>query len=153
MDYSLRNSAEEYLLLARQSVKARTPLCARMAYVISIDSFRKAAAIYPSLSARLQAVQREYESFVRQDVLYTAILRELVHEVQKRPGILRDRLCENLRHYPQKDVHLALYFAVKEGRLIGVETEGGTAYTVPADPPRNSFGSHLKKIFFPVGKN
>ncbi len=153
MDYSLRNSAEEYLQLARQSVRAHTPLCARMAYMISIESFRKAAACYPSLTVRLHAVQREYDAFMRHDVLYTAILRELEETVRRQPGILRDALCDRLHHYPQKEVRLALYFAVKEGKLVSAETDHGTTITLPLTPSRLSFSSHLRKMFFSVGKN
>ncbi len=153
MDFSLRNSAEEYLLLARQSVRARTPLCARMAYMISIESFRKAALHYPSLTVRLHAVQREYEAFTRQDVLYIAILRELEEAVRHQPGIVREALCDHLQHYPLKEVHLALYFAVKEGKLVSAESERGTVFTLPLTPSRLSFSSHLRKMFFSVGKN
>ena len=118
MELLLTQSAEYYLRLARESFRLNDPLGARMAYFLSIESWKRASKLSPLFLGHLNAVEEEYRWFDRFDPVYKNILRDLQEIVSRSPQIAQTALIQQLAHYHQRDVEYSLYFALKDGKIL-----------------------------------
>ncbi len=131
MTLTPKQSAEFYLHLARKSAKANNSLAARMAYFMSIQSWKTAAQGLPSLATNLANTEREYIRFIHADSKYREMLKEILSVVADVPGIHEGALLAALSHFPETDVKYTLYFAVKDGQLQSIKREAGYEFYLP----------------------
>ncbi|MBI1803658.1 MAG: hypothetical protein HY033_06620 [Ignavibacteriae bacterium] len=153
MDLTIRQSAEHYLKLARQSAKANNSLGARMAYFMSIQAWKKAIEEHPSLSTNLAAVQREYLHFIRSDARYREVLSQIREIIARKPGIQEAELFAKLSKHPETDLKYTLYFAVRDGQIWSVKKEGGCELHLPSGQQKFTFKSLIKLLRGKISTN
>jgi hypothetical protein len=153
MEILLTQSAEYYLSLARESFRLRDPLGARMAYILCIESWKKASRLYPLFLGQLYAVEEEYRRFDKHDSVYKNILRDLRSIVSRTPRIAQSDLIQRLTQYQQRDVEYSLYFALKEGKILFRRDGNDYLLRLPreAEPQREPYS--LKKSFIRFSRN
>jgi hypothetical protein len=153
MELLLTQSAEYYLRLARESFRQSDPLGARMAYLLCIDSWKKASKLYPLFLAQLSAAEEEYRYFDKFDFVYKNILRELQTIVHHSPQIPQSVLIQRLTHYHQRDVEYSLYFALKEGKILFRRQGEDYLLHLPRAPESQLEPFEMKRSFIRFSRN
>jgi hypothetical protein len=91
----------------------------RMSYRKWVEAIRQRnAQTGGALAAELEAAQREFSDFVRNDPLYQVVLERLVPIVQAKPGILQTDLYRDFTDAPRDVVSYVLYFAADHGVIV-----------------------------------
>jgi hypothetical protein len=153
MELLLSQSAEYYLHLARESFRLKDPLGARMAYLLCIESWKRASRIYPLFVGQLNAAEEEYRSFDKYDLVYKNILRDLQTVVLRYPRITQSDLIRQMTQYYQRDVEYSLYFAMKEGKILFRRDGDDYLLRLPNEPKLEREPFSLKNSFIRFSRN
>ncbi|HUN66442.1 MAG TPA: hypothetical protein VMW43_10105 [Bacteroidota bacterium] len=144
MELLLSQSAEYYLRLARESFRLNDPLGARMAYLLCIDSWKKASRIHPLFMGQLHAAEEEYRCFDRFDYFYKGILHDLRTVVLSYPRIAQTDLMERMTQYHPRDVEYTLYFAMKEGKILFQREGNDYILRLPKEPAKSGKSGFIR---------
>jgi precorrin-3B methylase len=124
MSKSLSFDATVHITGARNSLKKRDYLSARMNYLKCVEQLRKENDL-----DNLALITREYDNFVIEDPIFIEISKQLLQIIKETPNILQSditnkfqsldwpALYKSIRQISKDDIYYALYFSEKFGYI------------------------------------